>query len=65
MQRLYRVIQNVALKLKERIRGMKYNNFTIGTHDVRYNPKPVHGCKCIHPSAMYINFGKVVILINW
>ena len=42
----------ITHKLKELTQGMKYNNFTIGTHGLRSNPEPVHGCKYLHPSAM-------------
>ena len=50
---LYRVILKVAHKRKELIEGMKFNNFIIGTLDLRSNPEPEQGCERVHPSPMY------------
>ena len=35
------------------IERMKYNNFTIGTHDLLSNSEPVNCCECVHSSTMY------------
>ena len=59
------VIQNVAHKLEELIKGMKYNNFTAGTHDLRSNPEQVQYRVvnvCIHLQCR-VNF-RNVILVN-